>query len=211
MKFKPVKLAPALIAIGVIAIFCLLRILHLELFERMEKMTYDWRVRQALRFSTATATNLAFVAIDDDSIAYVRTNHLPGSPDAELGYRYGLYWPREVYGRLVEELAAQHAKVVGLDVIFGDLRQDLGFTQMADGTRLDKDEFFGLQMHRASNVVLAATLDVMPPPVFATNASALGDINTEKDSDGILRRALAFHLYTNWNFAFQKLEAGRVR
>src|SRR6185312_13080378 len=89
MKFKPVKLAPALIAVGVILLFCFLRLLHLELFERMEKMTYDWRVRQALRFPAPTATNLAFVAIDDASIAYVKTNHLPHSPDAELGYRFG--------------------------------------------------------------------------------------------------------------------------
>ena len=207
VKFKPVKLVPALIAVGVIVLFCLLRILHLELFERMEKMTYDWRVRQALHFPTPTATNLAFVAIDDASIAYVKTNHLPGSSTPELGYQYGLYWPREVYGRLVEELAAEHAKAVGLDVIFGELRHDLGFTQMADGTRMEKDEFFGVQMRRAGNVVLAATRDVMPPPVFATNASALGDINTEKDADGILRRAMAFHVYTNWNFAFRKVEA----
>jgi class 3 adenylate cyclase/CHASE2 domain-containing sensor protein len=208
-KFKPVKLAPALIALGVIALFCLFRVLHSDLFERVEKITYDWRVRQALRFPAETATNLAFVAIDDASIAYVRTNHLPhpNEDKAELGYRYGLYWPREVYGRLVEELAAEHAKAVGMDIIFGELRTDLGFTEMADGTRWDKDEFFGIQMRRASNVVIAATLDIMPPPVFATNASALGDINTEKDSDGILRRALAFHIYTNWNFAFRQVAA----
>jgi class 3 adenylate cyclase/CHASE2 domain-containing sensor protein len=207
VKFKPVKLAPALIALGVIAVFCLLRIFHVELFERMEKMTYDWRVRQALHFPNPTATNLAFVAIDDASIAYVKTNHVPGKSEPELGYRFGLYWPREVYGRLVEELSAQGAKAVGLDVIFGDLRPDLGFTQMADGTRMERDDFFGLQMRRASNVIIAATLDVTPPPVFATNAMALGDINTDKDSDGILRRAMAFHTYKKWHFAFQQVAA----
>jgi len=209
VKFKPVKLAPALIAVGVIVLFCLVRALHFELFERMEKMTYDWRVRQAQRFPAPTATNLAFVAIDDASIAYVRTNHLPhpNEDKAELGYRYGLYWPREVYGRLVEELAAEHAKALGLDVIFSETRKDLGFVQMADGTRMESDDFFGLQMGRASNVVIATSLDVMPPPVFATNAMALGDINTDKDPDGILRRAMAFHSYTNWHFAFRQVEA----
>jgi class 3 adenylate cyclase/CHASE2 domain-containing sensor protein len=207
VKFKPVKLAPALIAVGVIVLCCLLRVLHFELFERMEKMTYDWRVRQALRFPAPAATNLAFVYIDDASIDYVRTNHVPGKAEAELGYRYGLYWPREVYGRLVEELAAERAKAVGLDVIFANLRRDLGFVQMADGTQMDSDDFFGLQMRRASNVVIAATLDIMPPPVFATNAMAMGDINTDKDPDGILRRALAFHTYRKWHFAFQQVEA----
>lgn len=212
MKLKPAKLAPALIAVGVIALFCVLRILHLDFFERMEKMTYDWRVRQALRYPAATATNLAFVYIDDASIAYVRTNHLPGKLDAELGYRYGLYWPREVYGRLVEELSTQQARAVGLDIIFSDLRRDLGFVQMADGTQLESDDFFGLQMRRASNVIIAATADVLPPKVFTTNALALGHINTgnaqtDKDPDGILRRAKAFDTYRKWHFAFESVEA----
>jgi class 3 adenylate cyclase len=205
VKLKPVKLAPALIAVGVIVIFCVLRLLNLDLFERVEKITYDWRVRQALRFPADTATNLAFVYIDDASIAYVKTNHLPHSVEAELGYRFGLYWPRQVYGRLVEELSAEKAKAIGLDVIFGELRPDHPAVQMADGTNMESDEFFGLQMRRAGNVVLAATKDVYPPPIFATNAAALGDINTDKDSDGILRRAKAFHMYRKWHFAFQKV------
>ncbi len=220
MKFKPVKPAPALIAIGVIAFFCLLRVLqldvsekslfHFELPERLEKMTYDWRVRQALRFPAPTATNLAFVYIDDASIDYVRTNHLPHPHEniAELGYRHDLYWPREVYGRLVEELSTEKAQSVGLDVILANTRVDLGFVTMGDGTQLDSDDFFGLQMRRAGNVVIAATRDIQPPPLFATNAAALGDINTEKDpEDGILRRAQAFHTYRKWHFAFEQVAA----
>jgi class 3 adenylate cyclase/CHASE2 domain-containing sensor protein len=212
VKFKPVKLAPALIAVGVIVLFCLLRIFHLELFERMEKMTYDWRVRQALRFPAAAATNLAFVYIDDASIDYLRTNHFPGKAEAELGYRHDLYWPREVYGRLVEELSTEKARVIGLDVIFASRRVDLGFVEMADGTRLDSDDFFGLQMRRAGNVIIAATTDILPPEIFSTNALALGHINTgnansDKDPDGILRRTRAFDTYRKWHFAFQKLAA----
>ena len=42
----------------------------------------------------------------------------------KLGYSYGLLWPRQVYGRLVEELTAQGAKVVGFDVLFAELRHD---------------------------------------------------------------------------------------
>ena len=204
MKLKPVKLAPALIAVGVILLFCVLRILHLDLLERMERITYDWRVRQALRFPEPCATNLAFVYIDDASIDYVRTNHVANG-DSAIGFRYGLYWPRTVYGWLVNELSAEQAKAVGLDVIFGDRRPDHPAVQMADGTQMESDDFFGLEMRRASNVVIAATKDVFPPPVFATNAAALGDINTDKDPDGVLRRAQAFHTYRKWNFAFQKV------
>ena len=207
MKFKPVKLAPALIAVGVILAFCVLRVLRLDLFERMERITYDWRVRQAMRFPADTATNLAFVYIDDASIAYVKTNHLPKSYDAEIGYRFGLYWPRQVYGRLVEELSAQKATVVGLDVIFGELRHDHPSVQIADGTQMESDDFFGLQMRRAGNVIIADTRDVFPPPVFATNALALGDINTDKDPDGVLRRAKAFRTYRKWSFVFEQIAA----
>jgi class 3 adenylate cyclase/CHASE2 domain-containing sensor protein len=201
VKFKPVKLAPAIIAVGIILLFCLLRVFHLGFFERLEKITYDWRVRQSARFPTETATNLAFVYIDDASIAFVKNNHGP----QQLGYRYDLPWPRQVYGRLVEELAAEHAKAVGLDVIFAERRHDLAFVQMADGSNIDSDDFFAMQMGRAKNVVLAITKEVRPPPIFATNALALGDISTEKDPDGVLRMACAFRTNHVWHFAFQKL------
>ena len=49
---------------------------------------------------------------------------------------------------------------------------------------IDSDDFFALQCRLAGNVILAATPDLMPPGLFATNALALGDITTEKDSDG---------------------------
>lgn len=72
-------------------------------FESLERMTYDMRVRKALRFAPTVATNLGFVFIDDASIAFVRTNQ-------SLKWQAGLYWPRHVYGRVVEELAAQGAR-----------------------------------------------------------------------------------------------------
>ncbi|HLP75531.1 MAG TPA: adenylate/guanylate cyclase domain-containing protein, partial [Candidatus Paceibacterota bacterium] len=48
-----------------------------------------------------------------------------------------------------------------------------------------------------------------PPPLFATNALALGDITTDtnKDSDGVLRRAQAFHWQRNWHPAFKQVES----
>ena len=67
-------------------------------------------------FPRRCATNLAFVAIQDSSIAAVQSGR--------LGYTYGLKWPRQVYGRLVEELSAQGAKAVAFDVQFGELRPD---------------------------------------------------------------------------------------
>src|SRR5262249_18343648 len=106
--------------------------------------------------------------------------------------------------------ALQHAKTVAFDVIFGELRPDHPPVQMADGSLPDSDEFFALQMQRASNVIIAVTQEVTPPSLFLTNAAALGDISTDRDSfDGILRRAKAYRMYRNWHFAFKQLEADR--
>ena len=178
---------------------CVVRLLQPDFLERYEAVTYDLRARTALHFPAPVATNLAFVAIQDSSITAVQSGR--------LGYRYGLKWPRQVYGRLVEELSAQGARAVAFDVQFGELRPDHPSVQMADHRLIDSDVFFALQCRLATNVILAATPDLMPPDLFATNALALGDITTEKDSDGVLRRARAFRIYRHWHPLFRELEA----
>lgn len=200
VKLKRIKLVPALVAASVILLVGLTSCLRPDFFERLERMTFDMRAREALRFSPSVATNLGFLFIDEQSIRRVW--------DGSLGYRFGLYWPRQVYGRVVQELAMQHAKSVAFDVIFGELRPDQPPVQMADGTLPDSDEYFAQAMGRARNVIVAVTKDVTPPPLFLTNAAAVGDITTDKDPfDGILRRAQAFRTYRDWHFAFRQLEA----
>jgi class 3 adenylate cyclase/CHASE2 domain-containing sensor protein len=191
VKLKPFKRAPVLLAISVLVFVCGIRSLWLDFFERLERMTYDLRARAALHFSAPAATNLAFVSLEDSSIAAVQ--------NGKLGYRFGLYWPRQVYGRLVEELAVQGAKAVAFDVLFGELRHDHPPVEMADGGLMESDDFFALQMRRAGSVLLAVEPGLVPPDLFLTNALALGDISTEKDSDGVLRRVKAFHFVRRWH------------
>jgi len=199
VTLTPAKRVPALIAFGLIAVICLIRVVNPGFVERMEWMTYDMRCREALKFPSKVATNLGFVAIDDKSIASVR-NGLLGKP-------YGLYWPRQVYGRLAQELAAEGAASVAFDIILAELRPDHYPIQMADGRLVDSDDYFALQIKHAGNVIIAASEDIIPPDLFLTNAAALGDISAEKDSDGILRRARAFRTYRKWNSAFRQVEA----
>ncbi|HXB60086.1 MAG TPA: CHASE2 domain-containing protein, partial [Candidatus Acidoferrales bacterium] len=97
MTFKPSRHAPVLVAALVIALVCGLQLLHLDFFERLERMTYDLRVKAALDFPAPAATNLAFVAIEDSSLKAVQ--------DGQVGLHFGLLWPRQVYGRLVDELS----------------------------------------------------------------------------------------------------------
>jgi class 3 adenylate cyclase len=193
VKFKRFKRAPVILAIFVLAFVCSVRLLRLDFFDRMERMTYDLRARVALRFPAPAATNLAFVSMEDSSIAAIR--------HGLLGRPYGLYWPRQVYGRLVEELSAQGAEGIAFDVLFGELRPDHAPVQMADGSTMESDDFFALQMGRAGNAISAFTTEVTPPDLFATNCFALGDISTEKDSDGVLRRVKSFNL--KWHPAFK--------
>ena len=201
VKFKPVKRVPAVIALGVVILVCTVRLLRFEFFERLERITYDMRAREALEFSPPVATNLGFVFINESSIDFVRTNQ------HELGYTAGLYWPRHVYGRLVEELAAQGAQGVALDIIFAELRPDHSSIIMTDAKLLESDDYFAIQMRRAANVVMAATGDKMPPGLFLTNAMALGDISIEKDRpEGILRRSRAFREYQQWHPLFEQAQ-----
>ena len=198
VKLKRLKQSPVFITIVVVALVALTRGLRVEFFERFEAITYDWRARQALSFSTPVATNLGFVFIDEKSIVEVKSK--------KLGLRFGLSWPRQVYGRLVDELAAQGAEAVGFDILMGELRDDHAAVQMANGEVLDSDVVFARAIRRASNVVIAATTDLPPPRLFRTNAVAMGDISAEKDADGILRRARAFRMYPRWHAAFRQVE-----
>ncbi len=196
MQLKRPKRAPIVLALIFLALVCGLRLWNPDLIDRAERMTYDARVRHAQNSSTPAATNLAFVAMEDSSIAAVNSGNVNG---LKLGYQSGLYWQRHIYGRLVGELAAQGAKIVAFDVLFGELRTDHPQVQMAEGGLMESDEFFAIQARRAGNVLLAQTPEVAPPELFTTNVLALGDISTEKDSDGILRRVRAFHNVRRWN------------
>jgi class 3 adenylate cyclase len=193
VKFIRLKRPPLVLAVVVVALVCGVRVINPDILERLERMTYDQRVRTARQFYAPAATNLAFVAMEDSSIAAIR--------HGLLGQPYGLYWPRHVYGRLVEELSAQGAQAIAFDVLFGELRPDHAPVELASGSLMESDDFFALQMRRAGNVITAFTSHVAPPDLFATNSLALGDISTDKDPDGVLRRIKSFSL--NWNPAFK--------
>lgn len=199
MNLKPAQRVPALLLFGITSVILFLSLVRLEFLERLENLTYDARVRVATAFESPCATNLAFVYIDESAIRAVK--------DGSLGYSFGLYWPRQVYGRLVDELHRQGVGAVGFDVIFAELRPDHASVQMADGNFIESDDFFALQLKRASNVVLATTPDVTLPASFESAAAALGDISTDKDPDGVLRRVKVFRTYRQWHPVFIKAEA----
>lgn len=195
VNHRPAQFVPIFIAAAVIGVVCLLEILpryypHIDFARRVEWMTYDLRMRTAAQRSSHASTNLAFVYISDDSIAAVS--------DGSLGYQYGLYWPRHIYGRLLKELTAENTKAVAFDVLFGELRPDHAPVAVTTNELVDSDEYFATAL-KSGKTLLAATPSLIPPELFRTNCLSLGDISAEKDADGVLRRAKAFRDVRFWH------------
>lgn len=168
MKWKLTALVPALICAGVTASICFLEWLAdqdvVTPFQRIEWITYDWRVRMASQKSQPLATNLGLVAITDDSIQTLLDGTFP--------YQFGLHWPRQVHARLVNELAAEGASAIGFDVLFAEERPDHAPVTI-EGVRLGSDEFFAREIGRADNVMIPAERSLAPADLFRTNAWAV--------------------------------------
>lgn len=216
MTLSKAKLIPYAIAVGVIAFVSFLQSLRhwdegggtlmegsRRAMEELEWKTYDLRVRSALKRQPNCATNLAFVYISDDDI-----KNIADGSGGELDYRYGLYWPRAVYGHLVAELKAQGAKLTAFDVLFGELRYDhLPVLISTNQTPLSSDEFFATRMREAGNVAIATSDGLAPNPLFLGSARTLGDISSERDSDGVLRHARAFRVVRFWHTVIESYAA----
>ena len=227
MKLRPIHRAPVLIAAAVVVLAFVFSVTKPDFFARLEAITYDWRARQALQHPAAIATNLGFVTISDETIAALSND--------SLNFRYGLYWPRHIYGRVLRELSAQGAQAVAFDVLFAGRRFDHGEVSVSavqwpdlpaflsrlhpnepspiyedNGehlTLMQSDDYFAWQLSRSGIGTLAAERGLLPSSLFADHAAALGDIAAEPDTDGVLRRVRAFHDYRRWHPAFKQVEA----
>ena len=205
---KPVPLVTTLSIVVVVTVLRLL--VHSPLFPNwrflmsIEEDTFDWRMRGLYRSQPLVATNLAAVFIDDETLKI-------------LNERHGFSWPlpRQVYGRLVRELTAQGAKVIGFDILFDSAHPRHTHTdvRLPDGRVLGSDEFFAQELQAAGPRVILAVMGetlmdqtsgtvfwqpLLPNPRF-TNGVRLAHIMSEADADGITRRAVAFHEDTGPN------------
>lgn len=208
MKLNPSTRHASLICATVIVLVCGVQLLprfwhRFDFFQRLEWITYDARVRWAAERGPLTATNLGYVFINDDSIEAVQDGYYGNLP-----YRFGLYWPRQIHGRLVNELSAQGARVVGFDILFAELRPDHQPVRQATGTETSSDQFFAKEIQQAGNVILAAKKGAPTHELFRTNAIQTGDITARPERDGILRRAKAYQDIYLWHPLIK--DAGRT-
>jgi len=94
------------------------------------------------------------------------------------------------------------------DVILGELRPDHSPVRMADGRLVESDEFFVMQMRRASNVIIAVTRTWFRPRFSLRTRWPSEDIAMDKDPADPSTRAGLPHL-RNWHAAFRQVEADR--
>ena len=192
----PVTLIAAVVVAGV----CLLDLANLTWLRRLEWMTYDARVKLARRVpgpNQLHATNLGLVEITDETIDSVNNG------EQELGFSYGLYWPRTVYALALRELSLEGARTVGFDVLFSGLRPNdpspPETVKLGTGAHpTNADEFFAAELEECGNAILAADEGVLPAPLFRFPGSKLGNITTDKDLDGVLRRERPYEEFREW-------------
>lgn len=163
------------------------------LVKRLEWITYDWRMRIAANVRTPVATNLAAVFIDDEGLR-------------NINEQTGFYWPlpRQLFGRVLRELRMQGARGVALDVFFLDRHPDFTETRITsrDGRQISSDAFFAQQIRESGNVILGCPGSVShgvwrwapPVPEFRDAARACGYATTDRDADGVLRRAVPYQV-----------------
>jgi PAS domain S-box-containing protein len=197
MRRRLIELLPVWITAAVVLAVCLLQSLlarfpSLDFLEGAELFTFDWRARLALEARPPVATNLAAIYIDTDSLDALNSPPLGG-------LRWP--WPRSVFGRVVKELKAQGAKVIGMDLFAFGLDRLLKEDEVEG---LSSDEYFARQLAAAGNVVLATTaveltsrpVNLNPvPDLFRTNAWAIGHDGLRDLSEmnrGMLRKVPAF-------------------
>jgi CHASE2 domain-containing sensor protein/signal transduction histidine kinase len=137
---------------------------------RLDQTLYDQFVGANTR---PARDDIIIVAIDDYSLA-------------QLG-RWP--WPRQLHASLIDKIAAAHPRIIGLDVILTEPEQP-----RADGKRPGDDALHEALLHNRLTVLPLVTantgagIGALPPiPELADAAWAIGHINLQHDSDGVVR------------------------
>jgi class 3 adenylate cyclase/CHASE2 domain-containing sensor protein len=192
------KLPILLIAGLIISLVSLCEVFDVPFFHSfsrtLEDLTFDLRVGFSHRQSAANpniATNLALVEITDDTITMVNKG--------TLGYRYGLYWPRTVYAEALQELTQRGAAAVGFDVLFDTRRPDDPNPIAADHTTLGADAYFADVIKNSGITLLGTEHGVTPDTLFQQGAVDLGNVGTDFDDDGVLRKDRPYVVYRVWD------------
>lgn len=160
--------------------------------ERLELMTYDWRLRAT---PDVLRRDIVIVGIDSPSL-----KALAAWP-----------WSRSVHAELVDRLTRAKARVIAFDVDFSTPRtrqEDADFA--AAVSRSQRVVLAAFQEHRALDGGAVVEYASLPYPALLNAARAVGSINVPIDTDGAVRRApIETPLLgtDGWSFAVQTARA----
>ncbi|MEK6699755.1 MAG: adenylate/guanylate cyclase domain-containing protein [Nitrospirota bacterium] len=222
MKIRNIKTVGIYISLAVAVLLSFLHIMHFRIFEVLEEKTLD--LRFTLRGAVAPGPETTIAAIDEKSIS-------------GLG-RWP--WPRSVWGRVVDRLTEEGARVIVFDVFF------------TESENVGSDDLFQRAIMRSGRVVLPVVfdfaekgyresgftdrkLDFMTPSAYAVMKNAdepfyppkarmvlptlerfsafakvLAHINMNPDQDGTLRWEMLAIEYQGDYYAPIGLQAARV-
>jgi adenylate cyclase len=158
-----------------------------QFVERLELISYDWRVRLSLQ-SGGGSDDFGVIAIDEKTLA-------------ELNRSRGFQWPlpRMLYAQILRELNAQGAAGVVFDIFFLDLDDPkvVPPLRLVSGGTITSDEYFAQTLSSSPNAILtapggAAGRLALPADLFRSKAQRLGHAVRTTDEDGVLRRIKPF-------------------
>ena len=205
------------IGIGTIIILGLESVLETRMegfrpIQRLESLTFDWRVKMATRQNHSVSTNLAMVFLDDRTAEELETGTLKSH--REFGpYMSGLPVPRYIHGDFLDRIHQSEPALLCYDVLFPDRRLDhpaFPIEEIVDGekvqTLIDSDQIFARDISTSGNVILAMTDNVLPHPIFRARAVDLGHISAQPDFDGVLRRIEPRQKVRIWHEIFRQVE-----
>ncbi len=138
-------------------------------FNQITDAAYDFTLRVSGQIEPSSPTHI--VAIDEESLD-----------------RFGAWpWPRDVLARLIDRIAEVEPRVIGIDVVLDDPRDELG------------DFLLARSVKSAGRVVLATRVDdatgdprwQKPLPALAGPDVRLGHVHADPDLDGVVRRIVS--------------------
>ncbi len=187
-----------------VALFLTLILYQSQVLQKVEYITYDWRVK-SLASSKVKSKDIVLIVIDQYSLEWMQKEQGLGWP-----------WPREFYGVFTAFAKEADAKLLVFDMIFSEnsvynISDDIAFSQAlqtfptigAIALSYDKHSHDALPKYlNKLNIqeCIPSTLNtkiVLPVQEIAKGFSSFGVANALPDSDSIIRRVNLCHAINN--------------
>ncbi len=167
LRWKRKRLNAEIILLPLALVVMSMVLVNSDWLTRWDDEFYDWQIRNWTR---PAAADIVIVAIDEQSLL-------------ELG-RWP--WPRSIHARLVDELTAANAKVIGLDLMFSepDLNDPGSDARLATALRDSNRVILPLAYGQIGGIGLAETV---PQQELVAAAAGLGHVDLPLDGDGVNR------------------------